>query len=579
MCFAEIPAQTDGIATLYVLKTLLGNATLHQEGYNYTKPCVYFNQALEPLAGIFKNVTQQPVFDAAALASARNPAECNATMNRLAPSILKMLIQHQSTQPPQSELNTTAAWVFLNTSVLGSNANFTQNCGRVDMFTTYDISQYTDCANNYRTKLNHMLLSLKTRVPSLLEEGASCPNLITSASIRHLTYELYKESGVYTKRCSANLACLKNSKQNYRDHVAYAAAWCDYFLKWCVAIEDVHMASSWTAMIFKCISVFLIIIYALRSYVLVGLRVNHFSQSSYDTSFDSSEFGLNVPRWGATFWAYLYSTATLGSSLIGYLVYFVVTFVYCSTSIHVPEYLPHHASTRTFPELVQSMRDGPIIINWIGVRVVLLVTMILIHVLLGEFMARFCGDGSNPAGSARIQALVRPKLFAFMYVPYAVFSFGIAYELMLVRFALILVFAFFSLFQMQFTILPKALASFDSAYASLQAIACQRNLTHNPLFLGTFTQWLFDIRERRFRCSEEDATVKSQRQKRMRISNRLWLAVMLTRYPILRRYRKASARCSPNEDFPSEDCPSSESPSEVGISSTCTDTPPLVIIV
>ena len=117
---------------------------------------------------------------------------------------------------------------------------------------------------------------------------------------------------------------------------------------------------------------------------------------------------------------------------------------------------------------------------------------------------RWCEGPINYAGSQRTKRILYPFYFIMLYVPYAAMTYAVAYELFFSRWIMICVFAGLSCFQMEYTIMPESIALFDSAWASQIQVVCMTNRIQNPILVGFFQQWLFDTRERRKRCSDEE---------------------------------------------------------------------------
>jgi len=208
--------------------------------------------------------------------------------------------------------------------------------------------------------------------------------------------------------------------------------------------------------------------------------------------------------------------------------------------------------------------------DWLLRKLLILSLFVVIHIAVGEVMSRrWCEGPINYAGSQRSKRILYPFCFITLYVPYAAFTYVVAYELFFSRYIMICVFAALSCFQMEYTILPESIALFDSAWASQIQVACMTNRIQNPIIVGFFQQWLYDTRERRKRCCDEE--VKKDIGK-LRLSNRLWLCLLLKKHPTLRGYRRYRKDITVAGEQ-AEDAPADEGEAPTGAGNSCMPEP------
>jgi len=386
----------------------------------------------------------------------------------------------------------------------------------------------TDFVSEYQSQLQTLALySLEAMASS---SDPNCPNIIDANTLINLEYEAYSA----VNGCGRDISCAQNGKQQYTDLRNYLLALNNYMDAWITALHEAYMPALWTSWVFKVMLTTYSILAAIRAFVNVTLRLRMGTQEEADLSFNEDD--QSIPRLGCLYWGYLYSTVTFGSTLMGSFVFGFIVFMHGSVSIHYPEKFPLAMSTYSLPELTESLENGPPMLDWILRKVLVLVMFVIIHIAVGEVMSRrWCEGPINYAGSQRTKRILYPFWFILLYVPYAALTYTVAYELFFSRWIMICVFAALSCFQMEYTIMPESIALFDSAWASQIQVVCMTNRIQNPILVGFFQQWLYDARERRKRCTDEQV---DRDLGKLRLANRLWLCILLRKHPTLRGYRR-----------------------------------------
>ena len=106
--------------------------------------------------------------------------------------------------------------------------------------------------------------------------------------------------------------------------------------------------------------------------------------------------------------------------------------------------------------------------------------------------------------------------------------------LVMIRLGILLSYALVSSYQFEWTILPTKLSSFDFGYRALMYSSILEDRIKNPMLFATCDILLSSARERSALSDE----AKEASLRKVRVSNRLWLAYLLHKQPTLRMYRK-----------------------------------------